>query len=81
METFLGTREQIDTSPRSDNRFHTVVKGDRVDRLAVRYLGRAELELWWIVCDYNDIFFPPEIELGTVIRIPSAEHVNMRLIE
>ena len=24
----------------------------------VRYLGQAEL--WWVLCDYNDIFFPLE---------------------
>ena len=48
-----------------------------MDRLAARYLGRADL--WWVICDYNDIFFPLELEVGAVLRIPSAEHVNMRL--
>jgi len=38
-----------------DDRFHTVVEGDRVDLLAHRYLGRADL--WWVICDYNDISF------------------------
>ena len=77
-EGFLGTRPLVDTTPRPDERFHTVVAGDRVDLIASRYLGRAEL--WWIVCDYNDIFFPLELEVGAVLRIPSVEHVNMRLI-
>ena len=77
-ETFLGARQGIDTSPRPGDRFHTVVEGNRVDRLAARYLGRAEL--WWVICDYNDIFFPLELEVGAVLRIPSAEHVSMRLI-
>ena len=35
--------------PRSDDRFHTVVDGDRLDLLAHRYLGRADL--WRIICD------------------------------
>ena len=78
-EMFLGARDRVDTTPRPDDRFHTVVAGDRVDLLAARYLGQANL--WWILCDYNDIFFPLELELGTVLRIPSMEHVNMRLIE
>jgi len=78
-EEFLGTRFPVDTSPRPDDRFHTVVDGDRADLLAHRYLGRAEL--WWIICDYNDIFFPLELEPGTVLRIPSVEHVNMRLLD
>ncbi len=77
-EEFLGARERVDTTPRPDDRFHTVVAGDRVDSLAARYLGRSEL--WWILCDYNDIFFPLELELGAVLRIPSVEHVNMRLM-
>ncbi len=77
-EAFLGARAPVDTAPRPDDRFHTVVAGDRVDLLAARYLGRAEL--WWIVCDYNDIYFPLELELGAVLRIPSVEHVSMRLI-
>ena len=76
---FLGARSQVDTTPRPDDRFHTVVAGDRVDLLAARYLGQADL--WWVLCDYNDIFFPLEIELGAVLRIPSVEHVNMRLLE
>ena len=78
-EAFLGARERIDTSPRPDDRFHTVVAGDRIDLLAARYLGRAEL--WWVLCDYNDIFFPLELHVGAVLRIPSDEHANMRIIE
>ena len=77
-ETFLGTRQRVDTTPRPDDRFHTVIEGDRVDRLAARYLGRAEL--WWVICDYNDVFFPLELEVGAVLRIPSLEYVTMRLI-
>ena len=77
-ESFLGARPRTDTTPRPEDRFHTVVAADRVDLIAARYLGRAEL--WWIVCDYNDIFFPLELEVGAVLRIPSVEHVNMRLI-
>ena len=77
-EEFLGARDRVDITQRPDDRFHTVVAGDRVDLLAARYLGRADL--WWVLCDYNDIFFPLELELGAVLRIPSVEHVNMRLI-
>ena len=78
-EEFLGIRVPVDAGPRPDERFHTVVDGDRLDLLAHRYLGRADL--WWIICDYNDIFFPMELEPGSVLRIPSVEHVNMRLLD
>ena len=33
------------------------------------------------LCDYNNIFFPLELELGAVLHIPSAEHASMRLID
>ena len=69
----------FDAAPRPDDRFHTVIDGDRLSLLAHRYLGRADL--WWIICDYNDIFFPMELEPGSVLRIPSLEHVNMRLLD
>ena len=78
-EAFLGMRQRIDTSPRPDDRFHTVVEGDRVDHLAARHLGQADLR--WVICDYNGIFFPLELEVGTVLRIPSAEYASMSIIE
>lgn len=77
-EEFIGTRERIDTSPRPDDVFHTVVEGDRIDLIAYRYLGSAEL--WWIICDYSDIFLPLGLEIGSILRIPSAEHVQMRIL-
>jgi hypothetical protein len=75
---FLGVRPSINTNPRPDDRFHKVLEGDRVDLLAHRYLGHADL--WWIICDYNDIFSPLELEPGSVLRIPSVEHAQMHLI-
>lgn len=76
---FLGMRQRIDTTPRFDDCFHTVMDGDRIDLLAHRYLGNAKL--WWIICDYNDLFFPLELSLGQVLRIPSEDHVCMRLLD
>jgi nucleoid-associated protein YgaU len=76
-EEFIGARSRIETAPEPDDVFHTVTEGDRIDLIAYRYLGSAEL--WWIICDYNDISFPLEIRVGVVLRIPSAEHVEMRL--
>lgn len=73
----MGTCPRIDTSPQPDNVFHTVVEGDRIDLIAYRYLGQAEL--WWVVCDYNDIAFPLELEVGMMLRMPSIERVLMEL--
>jgi len=77
-QEFIGTRQRIDTTPRPDDVFHVGSEGDRIDLSVYRYLGRAEL--WWIICDYNDMFFPLELELGRVLRLPSAEHVEMRIL-
>lgn len=56
----IGIRQRINATPLYDDRFHTITDGERLDILAHRYLGNADL--WWIICDYNDIFFPLELE-------------------
>ncbi len=75
---FWGSRSKIDTSPRPDDRFHTTVEGDRIDLLAYRYLG--DTDLWWVIADYNDLFFCQELEIGSKLRIPSLERVQMELV-
>jgi len=77
--TSLGMLQRIDTTPGHDDRLHIVVEGDRLDLLAHRYLGDARL--WWIICDYNDLFFPLALDPGLALRIPSREHVQMRLLD
>lgn len=77
-EEFLGTRPSIDTMPQSDDIFYTVVEGDCIDLIAYHYFGRADL--WWVICDYNYIFFPFDLEPGSVLRLPSVEHVQMRIL-
>ncbi len=76
-DEFIGSRTLIDTLPEPDDIFHTIQEGDRIDLLAYRYLGDASL--WWIICDYNYIFFPLDMEIGAVLRIPSMGHLQMRL--
>jgi nucleoid-associated protein YgaU len=66
---FLGGRSAPDTRPRSDDQFHIVVEGDRLDLLAAKYLGRAEL--WWVIADWNEIAWPLDISNGQALRIPS----------
>jgi hypothetical protein len=76
-DEFIGSRSRIDTASQPDDIFHSVQEGDRIDLLAYRYLG--DPTLWWIICDYNDIFYPLDLELGAVLRIPSVEHLEMHL--
>lgn len=76
---FLGRRQRIDTTPCHDDHFYSVVEGDRIDLIAHRYLGDARL--WWVIADYNELFFPLELAIGSVLRIPSVEHVQMRVLD
>lgn len=69
---YLGVRLPVEIPPRPDDRFHSVVTGDRLDALAHRCLGDASL--WWVICECNDIPFSIGLTLGTVLRIPSIEH-------
>ena len=78
-DEFIGTRQHIDTTPQPDDVFYTVLEGDRIDLIAYKYLGNAEL--WWVICDYNDIFLPLELTPGLIIRIPSIEHVQMQILD
>ena len=75
---FLGNRPQIEVDPRADDRTHTVAEGDRIEVLAHRYLGDARL--WWVIADYNDLFWPLDLEVGTKLRVPSYSHVQMNIL-
>jgi len=48
---------------------HTVVQGDRLDNLAARYLGDAEL--FWRLCDANRAMRPGELtdEVGRRLQV------------
>ena len=76
-DEFIGERSRIDTPSEPDDVFHVLQDGDRIDLLAYRYLG--DPTLWWVICDYNDIFLPFDLELGAVLRIPSVEHIEMSI--
>lgn len=54
---------------------HTVVQGDRLDNLAARYFGDAEL--YWRLCDANGAVRPTELTEapGTTIGVSLPEGV------
>jgi len=50
--------------------YYEWVETDRLDILALKYLGNSEL--WWQILDINpEILDPFDIAPGTVIRIPN----------
>lgn len=48
---------------------HTVTQGDRLDNLAVRYVG--DPEQFWRICDANNVLRPEELteEIGCIVKI------------
>ncbi len=68
---YLGVRLPVEIPPRPDDRFHTIVTGDRLDALAQRYLGDASR--WWVICECNGIAFPLDLSFGTTLRISSSD--------
>lgn len=54
---------------------HTVVRGDRLDNLAARYLG--DPEMFWLLCDANAAMRPEDLteDVGGTLRITLPEGV------
>ena len=75
---FWGSRPTVDTAPRPDDKFHTVVEGDRIELLAYNYL--RDVNLWWVIADYNGLFFCQDLEIGAKLRIPSQSAVQMEVL-
>ena len=74
----MPVRYRIASPIRPDDRFHTVIEGERIDQIANRYFGDATL--WWVICDYNAIQFPLELTPRAVLRIPSNRTIQMRIL-
>jgi hypothetical protein len=56
-------------------RYRTTQQGDRMDMLASQEYG--DPLLWWVIARANpEVFYPDEIPVGTVIRIPDASVVR-----
>jgi hypothetical protein len=67
----------VDTSPRGDDRFYVVRARDRLDELAYRFFG--DQHLWWVIAEYNEIFWFQDLEVNQVLRLPSFEHYYLDL--
>jgi len=51
--------------------YYTIKEGDRIDILAERFLGDAEL--WWVLADYNpQMLFYEDLPANTILRVPGA---------
>lgn len=71
-------RESIHTDPHPSDQYVEVKVNDRIDTLAYEYLGKPDL--WWVIADYNHLMFPLVLEPGSILRIPSYEHLYMDVL-
>ena len=72
---FIGSRKILKKKNYSDNIIHTVIQGERLELIAYKYWGIADL--YYIICDWNDIFNPlVDLEPGTVLTLPSFNKVS-----
>ncbi len=77
---FLGTRPPVKIPASDKDQFHRVTQSDvnRIDLLAYRYYG--DCNLWWLIAEANNVSNPLQLEVGVVLRIPSQETIQMRII-
>jgi nucleoid-associated protein YgaU len=68
----------INTEENGTDVFHRVSQGDRLDALAFRYLGNANL--WWVIAEFNDIFWFQNVQVGQTLRIPSFDRLYHELL-
>jgi nucleoid-associated protein YgaU len=77
---FWGTRPPLVLRPHPTDQFHRVTDGDskRIDLIAWQYY--RDVSLWWVIAEVNGIGNPLELQPGTVLRIPSYDRIQMRVV-
>jgi hypothetical protein len=77
---YWGTRPPVKI-PLSDNdTFHRVTQAEerRIDLLAHKYYG--DVRLWWIIAEANNVINPISLKPGRVLRIPSIETIQLKVL-
>ena len=77
---FYGTRQPLKLRKDSSDLFHVVTDADskRIDLIAWKYY--RDVNLWWVIAEFNNISNPLEIPTGTTLRIPSYSRVQMKVL-
>lgn len=78
--TFWGTRPPVEIPESEDDQFHVVTQADadRIDLIAYKYYD--DVQLWWIIAEANRISNPLNLEIGSTLRIPAIETVQMKVL-
>lgn len=71
----LFDREPLVKKEFDDNITHVITEGERLDTIAYKYWGSPDL--FYIICDWNDIYNPLEskLEPGATLILPSYKRV------
>jgi len=77
---FYGTRQPLKLAKHKTDMYHQVTEADsrRIDLIAWQYY--RDVSLWWIIAEVNNIGNPTVIPPGTILRIPSYDRVQMKVI-
>lgn len=73
-----STLPDYTTEVRGSDILHVVRDSDRLDLLAYKYFGDSRL--WWVIAEFNNIFWMFDLEVGTTLRMPSVERLNMEIL-
>ena len=77
---FFGTRQLVRLPQHPTDLFHQVTEADskRIDLIAYKYY--KDVRLWWVIAEANDIINPLELQVGSILRIPSYDRVMMKVV-
>ncbi|MDR2523403.1 MAG: LysM peptidoglycan-binding domain-containing protein [Synergistaceae bacterium] len=77
---YWGTRPLVKIPESENDVFHRVTQADerRIDLLAHRYY--KDVRLWWIIAEANNIVNPMVLKAGKVLRIPSIDTIQLRVL-
>ena len=77
---FWGTRQPLRLRKHRTDLYHRVTEADRcrIDLIAWRYY--RDVRLWWVIAEVNGIANPLELPAGAVLRVPSYDRVQMKVV-
>ena len=79
---YYGTRQPINLRDHPTDMFHQVTEADskRIEMIAWKYYN--DVRLWWVIAEKNRniVSNPLELQVGSILRIPSYERVMMQVV-
>jgi hypothetical protein len=75
-----GTRPPVRIPESENDSFHRVTQADerRIDLIAHKYYG--DVRLWWVIAEANNITNPVVLKVGSVLRIPGRDTIQLKVL-